>query len=775
MSDKMQILVCQHGARRRYAVPRMMEQAGVLSAFYTDSHAESFLGKLASWQGRMGTPSMRRLAKRKIEGVPPEKIFSCDLYHVCEFFQRITGLEKTGTDLLAQRYRLLSRRMKRQGDQGSQAVYSMYHENLDFIRWAKACGMRSIVDVYISPVSHRIVAEEYEDFPEWGMELDDADAQREQNWWFQTEELADILLCPSAWVAAGVRSLSPNAADKIRIVPYGCSINFQGRTNQPSVGRVLFAGGAPLRKGLRYLAQAATRLKPSIPSLDIRVAGLLPDAVVSHPLCKDLDFLGKLTTEQMKNEFLCADVFVLPSLSEGFAGVVAEAIGAGCPVIVTEEAGSPVVHGREGLIVPARDSEALVDAIRLMILDREFRQKCSGECLAQAPFYSEPVWRRRLIDALFPEENTQDDVVPEFLVAEKPADLCLIGEGNIDPDSGIEPRSGAKGILVSVVMPTYKRLAMLKRAVESVFDQTHENWELVVSDNEDPPGETWEYLLQLSKTSDKVTVLRNDGGEGVASNLNNALRHVRGEWVKPLFDDDVLMPTCLEEFLSAVSGHPTVAMAGCLSYRARPGKRVRGDRRPTRADVEIVEQRYAHLAMYLQDYDCGGQPTDMFIRKSVLDAGAFMPVLPAVQGVDDSYWFAEILRYGDRLHLARPLVKEYQGGHVSITSTLGADVNEVELAAFRRHILQYIPSEQNPPPCRAVEQMVYGIRGLYKMFKLHDPKGGMKGLAKVRDPKAFSLLFKWCLRRTFRGRFTATPRLRYPLWASARLAEITDE
>jgi glycosyltransferase involved in cell wall biosynthesis len=137
-----------------------------------------------------------------------------------------------------------------------------------------------------------------------------------------------------------------------------------------------------------------------MPELEVRVAGAMPAVVQNHPVCKDLNFLGQLGVVQMENEFLSADVLVLPALSEGFAGVVAEAIGAGCPVIVTKEAGSPIVHGREGLIVPSRDAGALAEAMQRIVTDRPLREHCAAECLKQIPYYDEAKWRERLVDVL---------------------------------------------------------------------------------------------------------------------------------------------------------------------------------------------------------------------------------------------------------------------------------------------------------------------------------------------------------------------------------------
>jgi glycosyltransferase involved in cell wall biosynthesis len=394
------ILVCQHGARHRYAVPRMLEREGMLAALYTDSSAESPLGKLSGIMGKRAPERMKRLSRRRVAGVSPAKVFSSDacLWH--EGLQWLFGAQKTGIKLYQQRHRVLSKKMCSWGVRGSSGIYSMYHEGLDFIRWAKGQGLFSAVDVFISPLTNRIMAEEYALFPEWGEAPDPAATRLEDELWHETAMLADLLLCPSEWVAEGVRTLSPAATDKIRIVPYGCSIDYQGRTNRPVSGRVLFAGSDALRKGLHYLAQAAALLKHDFPNLDVRVAGDLPDCVTNHSLCRNIRFLGKLTSGQMQDEYLSADCFVLPSLSEGFAGVVAEAIGAGCPVVLTKEAGSPVVDGREGIVVPARNSEKLAEGIRRLLVDRDFRASCSARCLETKDFYSESAWSRRLIEAL---------------------------------------------------------------------------------------------------------------------------------------------------------------------------------------------------------------------------------------------------------------------------------------------------------------------------------------------------------------------------------------
>lgn len=377
----------------------MLEQENMLAALYTDTCSESLIGKVVSRLGRQAA-SVSNLDRWNIKGVPRSRIYSSDLPCLYQSLSRIFMRRQSSIQLFRRRHDLLSKRMRRWGVQGADILYSMYHENLEFVKYAKANGVLSAVDVFVSPCTDAIMQHEMEEFPDWGT-TDNAASSVIAEMWQETAALADVLICPSEWVAEGVVSCTSEAQSKIRVVPYGCSMDYGGQVNKPVLGRVLFAGRDPLRKGLHYLGRAAAVLKnESSASIEVRVAGSMPPEVTEHPVCKDLTFLGQLDRAGMRNEFLTADCLVLPALSEGFAGVVAEAIGAGCPVVVTKEAGSPVRHEREGLLIPSRDHQALAEAVSRLVTDRELRDRCSAACLKQVEFYSETMWRKRLSEAL---------------------------------------------------------------------------------------------------------------------------------------------------------------------------------------------------------------------------------------------------------------------------------------------------------------------------------------------------------------------------------------
>lgn len=300
----------------------------------------------------------------------------------------------------------------------------------------------------------------------------------------------------------------------------------------------------------------------------------------------------------------------------------------------------------------------------------------------------------------------------------------------------------------------------MKRAIESVRMQSFNGWEAVVSVDDPSDWETLEYLSAEAEKDWRITVRINNGEHGQAGNVNNCLEHARGEWIKPLFDDDRLLPQCLETFHRAVEKFPTVVLAGCLAKRYREGKPIRTDRQPTRAYIEIVKQKHAHLAMCLQDFECGSMPSQMLIRAAAIAQGAIMPNDARLVSGIDQLWFADILQFGDRLHLAAVLVEEHQGAHETVTSR-ASDVDlDNDSILIRRYVCALIPPGVARPNRAHVEQMVYGVRGLHRLFR-GKIREGLRLLGRVRSWVGLSLILGWLSRKLIPGYFCATPRERY--------------
>jgi glycosyltransferase involved in cell wall biosynthesis len=110
--------------------------------------------------------------------------------------------------------------------------------------------------------------------------------------------------------------------------------------------------------------------------------------------------------------------------------------------------------------------------------------------------------------------------------------------------------------LISVIMPTFNRLAWLRAAIQSVRDQTLEDWELILADDgSDEPVR--EYLRELeADTEHPVRVLFLAHGGNPPAARNRALREARGEYIAFLDSDDIWLPRKLEMQIASLGERP---------------------------------------------------------------------------------------------------------------------------------------------------------------------------------------------------------------------------
>jgi glycosyltransferase involved in cell wall biosynthesis len=225
---------------------------------------------------------------------------------------------------------------------------------------------------------------------------------------------AGIVVCNEAETAQ-LRALGVRTP--IRRIPWGVELPAPEQTPSrerlagvfPSLaGRpfVLFLSRLHPKKGLDLLIPAFKTLAREFPDWLLVLAG--PDeggyGAVLENLVKDLGladrvvFTGMVTGEAKAALLTHADLFVLPSYSEGFPVVVAEAMGYGRPLVITETCYVPEVEeGGAGLVIkPERDS--LTDALKVMLLDHRLRRDCAYQSrkLAQTRFSWEAVAEKSL-------------------------------------------------------------------------------------------------------------------------------------------------------------------------------------------------------------------------------------------------------------------------------------------------------------------------------------------------------------------------------------------
>lgn len=102
---------------------------------------------------------------------------------------------------------------------------------------------------------------------------------------------------------------------------------------------------------------------------------------------------------------------------------------------------------------------------------------------------------------------------------------------------------------LTVVIPTYRRVNLLKQALDSVLDQWHTDffWDIIIVDNEPDDGkENDTERLIRSIDSKRIMYYRNSENIWVGDNFNHCFQLARGKWVTMLHDDDLLMANTLQ-------------------------------------------------------------------------------------------------------------------------------------------------------------------------------------------------------------------------------------
>ncbi len=272
---------------------------------------------------------------------------------------------------------------------------------------ARELGMLACVERGSTHILHQrdLLAAEYE---RWGLagRLPDARVVERE---LAEYELADRIVVPTEHVASTfVRRGVPR--ERLLQVPYGVSLDaFRApatprEANSPFV--LMHCGNVSLRKGCHYLVDAFLRLRlpgarlvfvgPVSEELQAFLADRLPHAGGS------IELVGRVPQAELVQHYERASAFALASLEEGLAMVLPQAMATGLPVLATRESGAAelIRPGEEGLLVPARDVDALADGIERLYRDRDASLAMGARAAARvATGFSWKDYGRRVAEA----------------------------------------------------------------------------------------------------------------------------------------------------------------------------------------------------------------------------------------------------------------------------------------------------------------------------------------------------------------------------------------
>ena len=273
-------------------------------------------------------------------------------------------------------YRSLDRAVARRLTGGPfEAVYA-YEDGAEYsFRAARRRGLRTLYDLPIGywRSARTLLLEEAEREPEWaGTLIGNRDSAEKTDRKDAELALADVVFVASSFTR---RTLAEGANFKgtVVVVPYGAPRVPVAAAEPPARSaklRVLFVGSLGQRKGLSYLFAACRQVAGAVSLTVIGQKPLEPCAALDREL-RDVRWIESCAHARVLAEMAAHDVFVFPSLFEGFGLVLLEALAMGLPVITTAHTAGPdlIREGVEGFIVPIRDSSAIAACLERLHRD----------------------------------------------------------------------------------------------------------------------------------------------------------------------------------------------------------------------------------------------------------------------------------------------------------------------------------------------------------------------------------------------------------------------
>lgn len=188
------------------------------------------------------------------------------------------------------------------------------------------------------------------------------------------------------------------APEKILVYKYKISNIFNPQVPK-NLKKVLNAKGPIImtisrispEKGIHFLIEALKTVSKKFPEVKVFIKGssnkqyemFLKGLIKNYDLESNVTFLGFSPYEEIPQYIACADLFVLPSISEGLGVSILEAMATGIPVVSSCVGGIPdlITDGYNGLLVPPGDTKALAEAIIRLLSDKPLASQLSKKAL----------------------------------------------------------------------------------------------------------------------------------------------------------------------------------------------------------------------------------------------------------------------------------------------------------------------------------------------------------------------------------------------------------
>ncbi len=381
-----QVVVVHRGARDAYQVAQALSAAGLLESLVTDLYWPGDR-RWTSLIAKVLPVSIRTaLAQRFAPGVSSRDVQLCTVRGLISFV-----LDKIPHASF--RWRKLATRWtdRSLGQTAGQLAtsrhchllaYSYYGSEAFRAHQDSSTGGDMLFQLHPHPASVRqILRRELDRHPDCAASL-----QKEWELALPEEEYRQLTLEPT--LAGHILAASSFTRqtlveqgvpeDRVTVIPYGVDLRrFSPSPESLAVNlpkgklKLLFVGTINQRKGIKYLLEALRLL--STDQIELTVCGrVVDDLSIFRPFLSQIRIRPSVTLAELRSAYQSADLFVFPSVAEGFGQVLLESLASGLPVLSTTHTATPdlIDQGVQGFFVEPRRPDLLAERIEWALSHR---------------------------------------------------------------------------------------------------------------------------------------------------------------------------------------------------------------------------------------------------------------------------------------------------------------------------------------------------------------------------------------------------------------------
>jgi glycosyltransferase involved in cell wall biosynthesis len=405
-----EVILVHSGARDGYQLALALSERKMLKAFITDLFWPGDRPAAANLMRRLPVKLRAMLRQRSEPRIPYSEVRLCGVVGLLTLL-----LEKLPDAPIALRRSMmryadatLGRRAGKLAMRSNADLFSYSYYAYDAFRAYGRPGM--LFQLHPHPgTMRRILTEELEAnndcasslLQEWELSLPEKDFQHLA----LEPTMASHILVASSFTKESLieHGISPA---QISVVPYGVDLTrFRPAASRPVVHNsklnLLFVGRINQRKGMKYLLQALELLNHN--NVQLTVCGrVVDDLELFKPFASRVTIRPSISADELVEAYQNADLFVFPSVAEGFGQVLLESMACGLPILSTSRTAAPdlVEEGVQGFIVEPCRPDLIAQRIEWAVEHREELARMGRQARLRAEQFTWTRFRERVVEVV---------------------------------------------------------------------------------------------------------------------------------------------------------------------------------------------------------------------------------------------------------------------------------------------------------------------------------------------------------------------------------------